>query len=115
ALGSGSLHDAENGLLLAEVNQALHARALLHRDVDYIVRDERIVLVDEFTGRTVSGRRWPDGLQAALEAKERLPIQPGGRILGSITLQHVVAQYETIAGMTGTARPAAPELAELYG
>lgn len=115
ALGCGNLHAEGNALLLAEVNQALHAHALLHRDVDYIVREERVALVDEFTGRVVADRRWPDGLQAALEAKERLPIQPGGRILGSITVQHFLAQYPMLAGMTATARTAADELGALYG
>ncbi len=109
------LHRAENYLLLTEVNQALHARALLRRDVDYIVRDERIELVDEFTGRVVNDRRWPDGLQAALEAKEGLPIQPGGRIIGSIALQHFLKQYPKLSGMTATARPAAEEFENLYG
>lgn len=110
-----SLHAPNSESLLVEVNQALHARALLHRDVDYIVRDGRIALVDEFTGRVVLDRRWPDGLQAALEAKEGLVIQPGGRILGSITLQHFLAQYPKLAGMTATAQPAADELDEVYG
>ena len=114
ALGCGPLHEADNTLLLTEVNQALHARTLLHRDVDYIVRGSAIALVDEFTGRVVEDRRWPDGLQAALEAKEGLPIQPGGRILGSITLHHFLAQYPTLAGMTATAQPAAEELKALY-
>ena len=81
--------------------------------MDYIVRDKRIELVDDFTGRVVDGRRWPDGLQAALEAKEGLPIQPGGRILGSITLQHFLRQYARLSGMTATAQPAAEEL-ELF-
>lgn len=114
ALGCGPLHASRNELLLAEVNQALHARALLHRDVDYIVRDGRISLVDEFTGRVVEDRRWPDGLQRALEAKEGLGVQPGGRILGSITLHHFLDQYPTLAGMTATAQPAAEEFHELY-
>ena len=114
ALACSNLHAAGNELLLAEVNQALHARALLHRNVDYIVRDGRVALVDEFTGRVVADRRWPDGLQAALEAKEGLPIQPGGRILGSITLQHFLVQYPMLAGMTATAQSAAEELASLY-
>jgi preprotein translocase subunit SecA len=83
--------------------------------VDYIVRGDRIELVDEFTGRVVDDRRWPDGLQAALEAKERLAIQPGGRILGSITLQHFLRCYPRISGMTATAQPAAAELEHLYG
>ena len=114
-LGRGRLHDAANEVLLTEVNQVLHARVLLQRDVDYIVRDGVVALVDEFTGRIVADRRWPDGLQAAIEAKEGLAIQPGGQILGQITLQHVLAQYPTLAGMTATARPAAAEIDELYG
>jgi preprotein translocase subunit SecA len=114
-LACGSLHAPSREGLLAELNQALHARALLRRDVDYIVRDGGIALVDEFTGRVVSDRRWPDGLQAALEAKEGLAIQPGGRILGSITLQHFLGQYPMLAGMTATAQPAADELDQIYG
>jgi preprotein translocase subunit SecA len=115
ALGCADLYAAENYLLLIEVNQALHARALLRRDVDYIIRDSRIELVDEFTGRVMDDRRWPDGLQAALEAKEALPIRPGGRILGSITLQHFMKHYPRLSGMTATARPAAEELENFYG
>jgi preprotein translocase subunit SecA len=115
ALGSGDLYAPENYLLLIEVNQALHARALLRRDVDYIVRDGRIELVDEFTGRVMDDRRWPDGLQAALEAKEGAPIRPGGRILGSITLQHFLKHYPGLGGMTATAQPAAEELEGFYG
>jgi preprotein translocase subunit SecA len=88
---------------------------LLRQDVDYIVRSDRIELVDEFTGRVVDDRRWPDGLQAALEAKEGLPIRPGGNILGSITLQHFLMHYPGLSGMTATARPAAEELADAYG
>src|SRR4030095_1970411 len=115
ALVCGDLYAGENYLLLVEVNQALHARALLRRDVDYIVRDGRIELVDEFTGRVMDDRRWPDGLQAALEAKEGLQIRPGGRILGSITLQHFLKRYSKLSGMTATARPAAEELEGFYG
>ncbi|MDX1741468.1 MAG: hypothetical protein R3178_09255, partial [Rhodothermales bacterium] len=114
-LGCGPLHAAENYLLLAEINQSLHAHALLRRDVDYIVTDGRIELVDEFTGRVVDDRRWPDGLQAALEAKEGLRIRPGGRVLGSVTLQHFLGQYPRLAGMTATARSAAEELFDFYG
>jgi preprotein translocase subunit SecA len=114
-LGCGSLHAVENYLLLTEVNQSLHAHVLLHRDVDYIVTDGCIELVDEFTGRVVDDRRWPDGLQAALEAKEGLQIRPGGRVLGSITLQHFLALYPKLAGMTATARSAAEELFDFYG
>ncbi|MGE0132731.1 MAG: accessory Sec system translocase SecA2 [Blastocatellales bacterium] len=115
SLRCGDLYAADNYLLLTEINQALHARALLRRDVDYIVRDGRIELVDEFTGRVMDDRRWPDGLQAALEAREGLPIQPGGRILGSITLQHFLKHYPKLSGMTATAKPAAEELEGFYG
>jgi preprotein translocase subunit SecA len=115
ALGCGSLHTAENYALLTELNCALHARALLRRDVDYIVRAGKIEIVDEFTGRVVDDRHWPDGLQAALEAKEGLARRPDGRILGSITLQHFLQLYPHVCGMTGTAQDAAPELLELYG
>ena len=115
ALGVGRLHDAENYGVLTELNCALHARVLLRRDVDYIVRDGRIGVIDEFTGRVVADRHWPDGLQAALEAKEGVERQPDGRILGSITLQHFVQGYQRLCGMTGTAQTAALELRELYG
>lgn len=115
AVGRRNLYVIENHLLLSELNQALHARALLRRDVDYIVRDGRIELVDEFTGRVMDGRRWPDGLQAALEAKEGLQIRPGGRILGSITFMHFLEHYPMLSGMTATAQPAAEELATFYG
>ena len=114
-LGCGRLHDAENYGVLTELNCALHAQVLLRRDVDYIVRDGRIGVIDEFTGRVVADRHWPDGLQAALEAKEGVERQPDGRILGSITLQHFLRGYPRLCGMTGTAQTAAPELRQLYG
>ena len=114
-LGCGSLHHAGNYGVLTELNCALHARVLLRRDVDYIVRDGRIGVIDEFTGRIVTDRHWPDGLQAALEAKEGIERQPDGRILGSITLQHFLRGYPRLCGMTGTAQTAALELRQLYG
>ncbi len=114
-LGCGSLHASENQALLSGIHVALHALILLHKDVDYIVRDGKIELVDEWTGRVVEDRQWPDGIQAALEAKEGLALQPEGQILGSIALQHLMRQYEQIAGMTGTARPAQAEFALFYG
>jgi len=113
-LQCGELHDEENVELLTRLNLALHAKALLRRDVDYLVRDGQIALIDELTGRVAANRRWPYGLQAALEAKEKLTIQPQGRILNSITLQHFLEQYERISGMTGTAQEAAEELYEFY-
>jgi len=115
ALGVGRLHDAENYGVLTELNCALHAQVLLRRDVDYIVREGRIGVIDEFTGRVVADRHWPDGLQAALEAKEGVEQQPDGRILGSMTLQHFVQGYRRLCGMTGTAQTAALELHEMYG
>ncbi|MBT4099191.1 MAG: accessory Sec system translocase SecA2 [Gemmatimonadetes bacterium] len=113
-LGCGPLHDPENLHRLTLLNLALHARALLHADVDYIVRDGRIDIIDELTGRVVEDRHWPDGLQAAVEAKESVQGRADGSILGSITLQHFLEQYEHVCGMTATACPAADELAELY-
>jgi len=115
ALGAGSLHAPGREALLAEVNCALHAQALLLRDVDYIVRDGRIAIVDEFTGRVMPDRHWPDGLQAALEAKEGLRRRPDGQVLASMTLQRFLRGYGQLCGMTGTARDAADELRAFYG
>ena len=115
ALGCGSLYDAPNQPLLADARNALHAEWLLRRDVDYIVRDGRVELVDDFTGRVAERRQWPDGLQAAVEAKEAVPLKNEGRVLASITMQHFVAGYPHLAGMTATARAAAEELAGFYG
>jgi preprotein translocase subunit SecA len=114
-LGVGNLFAEDNLGLLAAVRNAMHAEVLLDRDVDYIVRKGRVELVDELTGRVVDDRQWPDGLQAALEAKEGLDLQPEGRILGSITMQHFVMCYPRLAGMTATAQPAAEELKESFG
>jgi preprotein translocase subunit SecA len=114
-LGCGSLHGAENARLLTELNCALHARILLRRDVDYLVRNDHIALIDEFTGRLVLDRRWPDGLQSALEAKEGLEQLPDGHILGSLTLQRFLRGYPRLCGMSGTAADAAAEFQQLYG
>ena len=113
-LGCGSLHNAENLDLLTELSLALHARVLLRREVDYIVRNGRVELVDDFTGRVAANRRWPDGLQAAVEAKEGVELQSQGIIRGSITLQHFLRLYPKLAGMTATAQPAAEELYTFY-
>jgi preprotein translocase subunit SecA len=110
-----NLHAPENLDLLTRLNQALHAEYLLQRDIDYIVRKGKIEIVDEFTGRVVEDRHWPDGLQAAVEAKEKLRLGSGGSILGSITLQHFLELYPKISGMTATAQPAADELKQFYG
>ena len=111
----GDLHAIENLATLSGLNCALHARALLRRDIDYIVRGGAIKLVDEHTGRVAEDRHWPDGLQAALEAKEGLEVERGGMILGSITVQQLVRRYSHRCGMTGTAVSAATELREAYG
>jgi len=113
-LGCRDLFTTENLRLHADLRNALHAQTLLRRDVDYIVREGRIELVDELTGRVAENRHWPDGLQAALEAKEGLLPQPEGKILASITIQHYLKKYPRLCGMTATARPAAHELAEIY-
>lgn len=113
-LGCGNLHSPRNFDLLTKLNQALHAEFLLSRDIDYIVRKGKIEIVDEFTGRVVLDRHWPDGLQAAVEAKEKLRLGSGGSILGLITLQHFLQLYPKICGMTATALSAADELNEFY-
>ena len=113
-LKCGELHSVEHANLLARLNLALHAEVLMRRDVDYIVRDGKIHLVDELTGRVVENRRWPWGLQAAVEAKERLEIQSQGKILNSITLKHFFNLYARIGGMTATAQDSADEFREFY-
>ena len=113
-LKCGNLYASKNLELLTRLNCALHAEFLLHRDVDYIIRNHRIELVDEFTGRVADKRRWPDGIQAALEAKENLDVQSRGTILNSIALQHFLQQYPRICGMTATAQPAEEELRSFY-
>jgi len=110
----GNLYAEENLELLTRLNCAIHAETLLHRDVDYIVRDKKVELVDEFTGRVADKRRWPDGLQAAIEAKENIDIQSKGNILNSITLQHFLKLYPKLSGMTATAATAEMEFAEFY-
>jgi preprotein translocase subunit SecA len=115
ALGGKSLHAAENVSLHAQLRHALHAEHLLKRDVDYIVRGGKVELVDESTGRVADKRHWPDGLHAAVEAKEGLRLTSEGRILGQVTLQHFLGLYPRLAGMTATAHTAAEELEAFYG
>jgi preprotein translocase subunit SecA len=110
-----SLHAAENVSLHAQLRHALHAEQLLKRDVDYIVRGGKVELVDESTGRVADKRHWPDGLHAAVEAKEGLRLTSEGRILGQVTLQHFLGLYPRLAGMTATAHTAADELFAFYG
>jgi preprotein translocase subunit SecA len=113
-LGCEDLHQADNLGLLTRLNQALHAEILLRRDVDYIVRAGQVVVVDEFTGRAVPDRHWPDGLHRALEAKEGLGLKDQGRIFNSIAMQHFLNLYPKLSGMTGTALPAEWEFEEFY-
>lgn len=114
AFGCGSLFDERNLRILTAVQDALHAHALLRRDVDYVVKAGAVELVDEFKGRIAENRRWPAGLQSAIEAKERVALKTQGRILGSITIQNMVALYERICGMTGTAATQAEEFWKVY-
>ena len=109
------LYDAQNLNLVHHLNAALRAHALFHRDVDYIVRDGEVVIVDEFTGRTLAGRRWSDGLHQAVEAKEGVPIQKENQTLASITFQNYFRLYDKLSGMTGTADTEAYEFQTIYG
>jgi preprotein translocase subunit SecA len=115
ALGCGSLFDDRNLAIHEALEEALHAHALLHRDVDYIVRNGAIEMVDEFKGRIALDRRWPAGLHTAIEAKEGVAAKSQGMILGQITLQHLVALYPMVCGMTGTAATQSLELLRVYG
>ena len=108
------LYAPENLRTLTAVNVALHAEVLLQRDVDYIVRDGEVKLISESRGRVALLQRWPDGLQAAVEAKEALDASPSGEILDSITVQELIGRYPVRCGMTGTAMAVAPQLTEFY-
>ncbi len=109
-----SLYDPESTTLVHHVTQALRAHKLFQRDKDYIVRDDEVVLIDEFTGRMMSGRRLSDGLHQAIEAKENVSIQPENVTLASVTFQNYFRLYDKLGGMTGTATTEAEEFAEIY-
>ena len=109
-----SLYDVENVSVVHHVNQALRAHKLFQRDKDYIVRNGEVVIIDEFTGRMMPGRRYSEGLHQALEAKEHQPIQPENQTLASITFQNYFRMYEKLAGMTGTAVTEADEFFDIY-
>ncbi|QVQ54765.1 accessory Sec system translocase SecA2 [Spiractinospora alimapuensis] len=113
-LGEIDLYDEENSELLTQVNLALHARVLLRRDVDYVVRDGAVKLIDESRGRIALLQRWPDGLQAAVEVKEKLETSDTGVVLDSITVQALMLRYPTLSGMTGTAIAVGDQLREFY-
>lgn len=114
-LGIDSLYSEENiGSVLVKVNLALHAKALLIRDIHYIITDGKLQLIDASRGRVAELQRWPDGLQAAVEAKEGLEVSEGGRILDTITLQELMRRYPLVCGMTGTAVEATDQLRQFY-
>jgi preprotein translocase subunit SecA len=110
----GSLYDIHNISLVHHVNQALRAHVNFQRDKDYIVKDKKVIIIDEFTGRMMEGRRYSDGLHQALEAKEGVPVQMENQTLASITFQNYFRLYEKLSGMTGTAMTEAAELADIY-
>ena len=113
-LKGDSLYDVENVSVVHHINQALRAHSLFQRDKDYIVRDGEVVIIDEFTGRMMPGRRYSEGLHQALEAKEHQPVQPENQTLASITFQNYFRMYDKLAGMTGTAATEADELFDIY-
>jgi preprotein translocase subunit SecA len=114
ALKEGSLYDPENINLLHAATQCLRAHTLFTREKDYIVRDNEVVIIDEFTGRMMAGRRYSDGQHQALEAKEGVTIQPENQTLSSITFQNFFRMYDTLSGMTGTADTEAEEFKKIY-
>jgi preprotein translocase subunit SecA len=113
-LQPGGLYDPANMPLLHHVNQALRAHALFRRDVDYMVKDGQVVIVDEFTGRLMEGRRWSDGLHQAVEAKEKVKIERENQTLATITFQNYFRKYAKLSGMTGTAETEAEEFGKIY-
>ncbi|MBL0164599.1 MAG: preprotein translocase subunit SecA [Xanthomonadales bacterium] len=115
-IGEGeNLYDTKHLAVVHHLNAGMRAHALYQRDVEYIVRDGEVIIVDEFTGRTLAGRRWSDGLHQAVEAKEGVPIQRENQTLGSITFQNYFRLYKKLAGMTGTADTEAFEFQSIYG
>ena len=113
-LSGGAMYDIENISLVHHVNQALRAHKLYLRDRDYIVKDDKIIIIDEFTGRMMEGRRYSEGLHQALEAKEKCPIESENQTLASITFQNYFRMYPKLAGMTGTALTEASEFEDIY-
>ena len=113
-LGVENLYDPRNILLLHHANQALRAHTLFKRDVDYVVKDGEVIIVDEFTGRLMPGRRWSDGLHQAIEAKENVKIESENQTLATITFQNYFRMYKKLSGMTGTADTEAVEFKEIY-
>jgi len=115
ALSIDNLYAASNGSLVNHLIQALRAEALYHKDVEYVVQNGEVLIVDEFTGRILEGRRYSEGLHQAIEAKERVPIKEENQTLATITLQNYFRLYEVLAGMTGTAKTEEDEFQQIYG
>src|ERR1700674_4732160 len=113
--GIKNIYDLENVIEAHQINQALKAKALFLRDRDYLVKDAEVIIVDEFTGRTMVGRRWSDGLHQAVEAKEGVKVQQEQKTIATITVQNYFRQYDKLAGMTGTALTEAEEFHKIYG
>ncbi len=113
-LGIANLYDPSNIEFLHHVNQGLRAHVMYHRDVDYVVRDGQVMIVDEFTGRLMPGRRWSDGLHQAIEAKEGVDIENENQTLATITFQNYFRMYDKLSGMTGTADTEAKEFSQIY-
>jgi preprotein translocase subunit SecA len=113
-LSGGHIYDLENAHVKHHVDQALRAHTLFHRDVDYMVKDGEVVIVDEFTGRLMPGRRWSDGLHQAVEAKEKVKIERENQTLATVTFQNYFRKYKKLAGMTGTADTEAEEFSKIY-
>ena len=111
---NGDLYDTENITIVHHVNQALKAHLLFQKDKDYIVKNGQVVIIDEFTGRMMEGRRYSEGLHQALEAKEQVQVQPENVTLASITFQNYFRLYDKLAGMTGTAMTEAAEFMDIY-
>jgi preprotein translocase subunit SecA len=109
-----NLYDIANTLIVHHLNQALKANVMFKKDIDYIVKDGKVVIIDEFTGRMMDGRRWSDGLHQAVEAKEGVVIEPENQTLASITFQNYFRMYPKLSGMTGTAMTEAPEFFDIY-
>src|SRR3954467_12283439 len=113
-LVGSNLYDYENTQVVHHLNQALKANVMFRKDIDYIVKDGKVVIIDEFTGRMMDGRRWSDGLHQAVEAKEGVHIEPENQTLASITFQNYFRMYPKLSGMTGTAMTEAPEFFDIY-
>jgi preprotein translocase subunit SecA len=109
-----NLYDIANTQVVHHLNQALKANVMFKKDIDYIVKDGKVVIIDEFTGRMMDGRRWSDGLHQAVEAKEGVDIEPENQTLASITFQNYFRMYPKLSGMTGTAMTEAPEFFDIY-